>query len=132
MRVVPYIETMGSEKFKVFLAQPFTTELIEVLFSGWRVKNMGTWLKFTNEQSIILEIYPNQYILVFPKGVKYTMILPQTLGDFINDMCRFGVQLQWSDYMDKNFEPKEYLHKDEIRAYFVNLLGRMGKSHELL
>ena len=57
---------------------------------------------------------------------------PECIDDFITDMERFGVQLSWTTWIDENFEPKEYLHKDEIKKYFEDMLANMGKSHELL
>jgi hypothetical protein len=48
MKVTPYIYTIGSEKFKIFLIQPFTIEMLypvfgdqscETLFSGWHGKD---------------------------------------------------------------------------------------------
>jgi hypothetical protein len=141
IKVTPYILTIGSEKFKTFLAQPFTTDLlypisgdgsIETFFSGWRGKDMVNWHKFTNEEKIILEFYPNNHYIIKKTNGTYQIPLPKTLNDFINDMDRFGVQLYWNENIDKQFEPKEYLHKDEIRAYFVTLLTKMCKSHELL
>jgi len=141
IKVVPYILMCGTERFKTFLSQPFNTNMLyqldnvqsEVLFDGWRGKNMGSWLKFTNDDDIVLEVYPTQYTVTFPKNTgKYLMGTPVTINDFINDMYKCNVQLYWSEWIHENFEPKDYLHKDEIREYFVNLLSRMGKSHELL
>ena len=131
----------GSEKFKTFLTKPFDLNMlyeidnvhIDILFDGWRGKRMGSWIKFTNDNNIILEFYPAQYTVIHPKSTaKYTMGLPNTINDFINDMYRCNVQLYWTNWIDNNFEPKDYLHKDEIREYFIDLLSRMGKSHELL
>lgn len=141
IKVSQYIETMGCEKFKKFLAQSFDINMlfqisdnnIIVLFDGWRGKNMGTWYKFTNDDNVVLEFYSNEYNIQLIKGtIKQTLSLPSTLNDFINDMNRYNVQLYWGEWIDVNFEPKEYLHKDEIRQYYVDLLSKMDKSHELL
>jgi hypothetical protein len=139
IKVVSYIQTMGSEKLKTFLVLPFITDMIypicnkstEILFSGWRGKDMGTWHKFTNDDKIVLEFYAETYNINV-RTKTYTMPIPKTINDFINDMDRFGIQLYWSEWMDNNFEPKEYLYKDEIQKYFGDLLKKMGKSHELL
>jgi hypothetical protein len=64
-------------------------------------------------------------------GIAYMLSIPETLDDFINDMNRFRVQLYWTKWIDNNFEPKDYLDKNEIKAYFADLLKKMGKSHEL-
>ena len=135
--------TKGSEKFKDFLALPFTIDMLypvfgdkstDMLFDGWRGKNMINWYKFTNDNKIILEFYPTYYTV--KKNVKdsitYMLSIPENINDFINDMNRFGVQLYWTTWIDQNFEPKEYLHVDEIEQYFIDLLLKMGKSHELL
>lgn len=143
IKVVPYIQTSGSEKFKNFLALPFTIDMLysisnnkssEILFDGWHGKNMVNWYKFTNDDKIILEFYPMYYIITMntSNSAKHTILLPKTIDDFINDMQRFGVQLYWTEWIDKNFEPKDYLHIDEIKPYFVNLLSKMNKSNELL
>jgi hypothetical protein len=141
MKVVPYILMCGSEKFKTFLDQPFNInqlylikDMSEIqLFNGWRGKDMGTWNKLTNDENIVLEFYPSYYSATHPKSTaKYMIPLPNTINEFINDMHRCNVQLYWSEWIYENFEPKDYMHKDEIRDYFVTMLSRMDKSHELL
>jgi hypothetical protein len=141
IKVVPFIQTIGSEKFKEFLTTPFSIDMlypvlnensIETLFNEWKCKNMLSWYRFINESKIILEFYPNNYKLKKVDGnITYQMNLPITINDFINDMYRYEVQLYWSDYIEKMFEPKDYLNKDEIYNYYTNLLNRMGKSQEL-
>lgn len=141
IEVTPFIHTTGSEKFKEFLAKPFSIDMLypiyndkscETLFDGWKGKNMLNWYKFTNEAKYILEFYPDSY-LVKRTGynVSYQMKLPKTIHDFINDAERFGIQLYWTNWIDENFEPKEYLHKEKIYLYYLNLLCKMGKSNEL-
>jgi hypothetical protein len=132
MRVVPFIETIGSEKFKTFLNQSFSVDMLnseEKIFDGWRRKDMGGWYKFTNDSRVVLEFYPQHYNIV---GTMSTIPYPKTLNDFINDMYRYNVQLYWCDRMLDFLEPKDFLHKNEIKNYFVELLKKMGKSHELL
>jgi hypothetical protein len=46
-------------------------------------------------------------------------------------MNRFGVELYWTRWIDENFEPKEYLHVDDIKKYYVDLLTKLDKSNEL-
>jgi len=141
IKVVPYIMLHGSEKFRDFLNQPFDMNILYqidnvqtvVLFDGWRGKSMGSWYKFTNDENIVLEFYATHYTVAYPKSTsKYMMGLPFTINDFINDLYRCNVQLYWTEWIHENFEPKDYIHRDEIREYFVNLLKRMDKSHELL
>lgn len=138
IKAVPFIETIGSDKFKEFMLQPFKISMLcqinngdEPIFTQWRYKNMGSWYKFTNDDDIVLEFYPDQYDIIVKNNKKTIMSLPQTLDDFVCDMKRYNVQLFWDDLIDLKFEPKDYLNKDEISAYFVNLLAQIDKSNEL-
>ena len=142
IRAVPFIFTSGSEKFKEFLARPFTIDMLypifnenscETLFEGWIGKDMMSWHKFTNQQSIVLEFYSNHYDISKKSGtLKYKLSFPpKNINDFINDMYRYGIELYWSQWVDENFEPKDFLHKDDIKQYYVDLLEKLGKGFEL-
>ena len=138
--VTPYILTTGTNKFKSFLMQEFSFDMLfniktksQVLFDCWRGKDMITWVKYTNEDNYVLEVYPTHYIIKTPNITAILQIQhPKTINDFINQTNMFGVKLYWSNWIDENFEPKEYLHKDRIKDYYVNLLEKMDKSHELI
>lgn len=143
IKVVPYTQTSGSEKFKQFLTTPFSIDMLypvfgdkstNLLFDGWRGKDMIHWHKFTNDNKYVLEFYASHYIIRKESGdsIKYMLSIPKTIEDFISDMNRFEIQIYWTDWIDQNFEPKDYLHVDEIRDYYAKLLGKMGKGHELL
>ena len=144
IKAVPFILTTGGEKFKQFLAQPFTIDMLYpvfgdkscvTLFDGWRGKDMVNWHKFTNDDKTVLEFYADMFYSVkknIAGSTAYQLKTPKTIHDFLNDMDRYGIQLYWTQWIDDNFEPKDYMNKDEIRTYFVNLLTKMGKSHELL
>lgn len=143
IKVVTFVKTMGSEKFKKFLALPFTKDMLypingnkscELLFDCWKCKEMITWQRFINDDKIILEFYPSYYTIkknVINSG-NYILSIPRTIDEFINDMDRFGIQLYWTTWIDLNFEPKDYLAVDDIKKYYTDLLGKMGKSHELI
>jgi len=140
--VVPYIKTIGDNKFKQFLTQKFSinylyTVLIDdnnnVIFHGWRGKNMCNLFKFKNEDNCVLEFYSNEYIIKSPNTTeKHTLSIPITINDFINDMNKYNIPLYWSRWIDMNYEPKQYMDADEICNYFKDLLTKMKKSHELL
>ena len=146
IEVVPFIQTLGTEKFKEFLIQPFTINMlatiphhvpIPILFEGWRGKDMSNWYKFTNEEKYILEFYPTHYIItrevkVGWDALKYQKPIPRDIDDFINDMNRLNIKLYWTDWVDQNFEPKDFCEKDKIKDYYVDLLGKIDKSFELL
>jgi len=110
----------------------FNEKSSDTIFEGWKGKDMLSWHKFTNDEGFILEFYPDYYLVKKIKGnANYRLALPKDVNDFLNDMNRFGIEIYWSQWIDDNFEPKEYMHKDEISNYFTDLLARMGKSHEL-
>jgi hypothetical protein len=96
-------------------------------FDGW----IKTANLYKNSDGCILEFYSNHYTIKVGKHIQYELSLPKTISDFINDMHRLNIQLYWTQWIDDNFEPKEYLNVNEIEEYYRNLLGRMGKSHEL-
>lgn len=144
IKVVQFDLTTGGEKFKEFLAKQFTVDMLspvfnekscEKLFEGWHGKNMNNWHKFTNDDGFILEFYPDYYITKKPVGklklVLYQLPLPQTINDFVNDMHRFNIDLYWTNWIDENFEPKDYLNKNEIEKYYNDLLTKMGKIDEI-
>ena len=74
----------------------------------------------------------NWYVIKMKTGETYQLRTPKTIEEFINDMIRFGVPIYWSNWIDENFEPKDYMRFDKIKPYFNDLLTRMGKAHELL
>ena len=142
INVVPYSDTVKSEKFKTFLEQPFNIAMLNTynpsdnvipLFDGWKNKYMSNWYRYSNDDGHVLEYYPDYYVIKKKNqsDTSYTLSHPPTINDFINDMNRLGIKLYWTNWIDENFEPKEYLHKDGIYGYFLELLGKMGKSHEL-
>lgn len=140
--VTSHINTSGSEKYKNFLTSPFTVDMLspvlekscDTLFDGWRGKSMGTWYKFSNDDKITLEFFIEYYSIGRESNntrVSHKMPFPRNINDFINDMDRFGVKLYWTNWIDQNFEPKEYLDTKKIKDYFVNLLNILDKSNEL-
>lgn len=143
IKVTPFIYTNKTEKYKKFLNEQFKIDMLypifnegscKTLFYGWHGKNMLNWYKFTNDDKIILEFYPTYYTVQknIPNSIKYMLSIPKTINEFINDMHRFGIDLYWGEWIDFDFEPIDYLHLNSIKEYYVNLLGKMDKSHELL
>ena len=144
IRAVPFIHTSGSQVFKDFLSVEFTIDMLypiygekscNTLFEGWRGKDMLDYYKFTNDQDIVLEFYPNHYDISKKDGrniIKNKLtFLPANINDFINDMYRYGVELYWGNWVDDNFEPKDFLHKDDIKQYYKDLLDKLDKGFEL-
>jgi hypothetical protein len=133
IKAVPFIQTIGTEKFKEFLLQPFKTEQLDSntdkeLFDGWIYTEEEIY--FNKIGRITLNFHSTFY-LVQLNDANYKLPIPKTIDDFVNDMMRVGVEIYWSDLVDEKFEPKDYLQKDEIRKYFETLLNKMGKFNEL-
>jgi hypothetical protein len=141
INVIPFIQTNCSEKYKAFLATLFSIDMLypvfnenscKTLFNGWKGKNMINWYKFINDDKIILEFYLDNYkIKNIGDNITYQMSLPKTINEFINDMDRFGIQLYWYEQIINILEPKDFMNKNEVSGYYTNLLGSIGKSHEL-
>lgn len=128
--VVPYIKTLGTERFKEFLNSPFDLDFLLNYFDGWKGKVMGDWWKFTNDK-ITLEFFPVYYdVKKWREDIR--LPLPKTLNDFINDMDRLGIELFWSAWVEENLEPKDFLQQDKIKEYYQNLLNELDKGHEIL
>ncbi|MFW6246559.1 MAG: hypothetical protein ACOC22_00085 [bacterium] len=142
IKTARFIETIGDESFRNFLNQPFKIDILypvygdnssETLLYGWRGKDMGGWYKFTDEMGNVLEFYPATFkIKKYRDVVVYELPFPLTLNMFIEDMYRFGINLFWSKWVDENFEPKQYLNKNDIKKYWIQLLEKIEKSHELI
>lgn len=130
--VVPYIKTKCTENFKNFLNTPFDSKLITKYFKGWDSKlTNGSW-KFTNN-SITLEFSPPYYLIIKRKGDNNVRLsYPKTLNDFINDMYKLKIELFWSEWVEENFKPKDFMMENEIKEYYRNLLNDLNKGYELL
>lgn len=131
IKVVPYIETIGTEKFKKFLSSPFSFDLLNsnnenCIFEGWEKTDFHIYVS------------PNGDTLNCENGVDYsinknTMLpYPTTINDFINDMVRMNIDLYWSETILLTFEPKDMYSAEKIRQYYVDLLEKMDKGYELL
>jgi hypothetical protein len=138
IKAIPFIQTIGTEKFKEFLLQPFKTEQLDsndntqILFDDWKFTDDDV---YENKNGVTLNFFSTYYVIT--KGsntnpnTQHFIPMPVMIEDFVNDMAKYGVSLFWSDLIDEKFEPKDYLHKDEIRNYFQTLLNKMGKYNEL-
>ena len=135
IKVARLVETMGTQKFREFLQMEFDFKFLcgeNAYFDSWKGKNMGGWIKYTNDNKDILEVYPNTYkIKRLNDVVSYELPIPIDINEFIEDMFRFNIFIYWNSLIEELFEPKDYLKRDEIKKYYVNLLSKMDKSFEL-
>lgn len=110
IKAVPYIETRGSERFKEFLQTPFEKEHV-------------SWFTWAGEIKFDGDSYTFNDVHKFP--------LPSKINEFISDMKRINVNLEWKPEVIEDFEPQDYLPEKEIGKYYKNLLNKMEKGHEL-
>jgi len=111
MKAVSFIQTMGTKKYKTFLSAPFKIEHVQYF-------NLP-------EGSIVFDgdSYSYNKVHVAP--------LPTNLDEFISDMKRIGIILEWKPEAIKGFEIKDILPQKEIQQYWGDLLTKMDKGHEL-
>jgi len=131
IKVVPYIETMGTNEYKKLLNTPFNFNDIPIYFNNWKGKKMGAWWKF-NDNNTTLEFFSSYYNVINKNMDNVIQLpLPKTLNDFINDMNRLDIELYWSNWMEENYDPKHFISKDKIKEYYKKLLSDIEKDHEL-
>lgn len=82
--------------FAIDYLYPVFGELsVDTLFDGWVGRKIGVWYKFENNNGDIIEFYPEQVYVIrnATHGVTYQLRTPNTIGEFIHDMEKFGVRL---------------------------------------
>ena len=136
-QAVPYEKTRGSEKYEQFIEAPFSHLTLKGIddelgiFDEWKFKDLINWVRYTNTDGVILEFYPDNYIIK-NKNNEFKLPLPNTINQFIIDMHRLNIRLFWHDRMFFKFEPRDFLSKSDVREYYELLLNRMNKSYELI
>lgn len=124
MKVIPYINTLGTVRYKELLSSPFEFSMLETHFVGWEKND---YHQYVSSSGTSVELYNGtEYIIN-----KVTLPAPETLNDFINDMRRLDEDLFWGDWMEENYEPKDFLPQNEIENYYMELLESIDKGHEL-
>jgi hypothetical protein len=137
LNVVPFIQTVGTDKYRDLISKPFITNMLYnpnsdiVLFDNWKYKNMLTWDKYYNDDTI-LEFYPNEFNIKSTNFYIKSQPIPLTVNDFINEMSKYNIKLTWSKWVDMNYEPIDILDKNEIKSYYKEMLKKIEKSFELL
>jgi hypothetical protein len=124
IKVAPLIATLGTKRYKELLSVPFEFKKITELFEGWE---RNDFTQYVSSDGTIVEITDEGEYCVN----KTTLSLPETLDDFINDMRRMGVELYWANWIEENYEPKDFLPQNKIEGYYMDLLNSIDKGHEL-
>ncbi len=116
---MPDIGTAGNRKFTEFLAKTFVCDVlypvygessVTKIFQSWQGELMFNWCRFTNDDGNILEFYAEGQYVIRARNVSkdyYQLKTPRTINEFLEDMKKFGIQLFWSDWVEKKFKPKD-------------------------
>ena len=129
IKVTPLIATLGTEPYKILLSMPFDFKMLETQFSGWEEVVEDYYDKYTCGKALVA-VLPNHYEIVMLEKT-YFLPLPITINDFVNDMRRLEIDLYWGEWIDKDFRPQDYLPQNEIEGYYMELLTKIDKGHEL-
>lgn len=141
-KAIPYFYTWGTEKFGEFLRTPFNMNMlcyiddnsVPTLFLGWTARKIGVEkISFTSKKTI-LTFNSNNFleITTFDDKSYVNIKTPFTIGEFITLLHMLNIHLYWSDWIEENFEPKDFLPRTRIEDYYADLLHIMDKDHELL
>lgn len=136
--IVPYIKTLGTENFRNFLSTSFHYRMLFnvdnnskyiKIFDKWDIVSSDKKIFKTNDNIKIQ--FCDDYYFISVDIKQYTLPIPETINDFINDMFRLNIKIYWSKWVDENFEPKDYLPQYLIKEYYRELLNDMNKGYEL-
>lgn len=130
MKVIPFINTILSNRYRVFMLENFNPDKIKNLFEGWEIKNMVGWYKMSSfTDKSIIEFYGEGglYCIKTPTNT-YNLPYPNNLDDFICDCSRCSVSLTWKRDILHNFNRNEIMDINKIEEYNNNLLRKIGKS----
>ena len=123
--VTEYIYTFGTETFKTFLLKKFKHNQIIKIFDNWVYKGSGEYL---NDDATLIF---NEKTIEYSINSTIKLPFPETVNDFIHDMHRLKIDLQWSPSVLNNFKPKDYLPREGIKDYYKELLDSMDKGVEI-
>lgn len=144
LKVIPFIDTIGTENYRNLLNKEFSSNLLYednvCLFKGWvgykknghiLVQNDVPYL-VNDDKTIILEFYINQLININKENKEISISkTPNTINDFINLMLLYDIELYWASSIEEKYKPKDFLHKQDVKKYYQDLLSKIDKSHEL-
>ncbi len=134
IRAVPYYQTKGCDEFNEFVNQPFVcSHLFDIndrIFDGWKGKDMISWVTCKNNDNVIIEFYPDKYII--KSKSTYTLPLPLTIDTFLSDMDRIGIDIYWGEHIVIAHCPRNILKTTEIHQYYVDLLTKIEKAFEIM
>lgn len=134
MKVVPFINTMLDEQYRVYILEKFKHEDIIYNFKEWSSKDMIGWVKFiTYDSNISFEFYGegNPYKIKNPDLIgdkSFRLPYPKNLNEFIYDSQRCFVNLQWHEDIILSMNRIVFMNQSEIEDYNKNTLSKIDKE----
>lgn len=129
MKAVPYMETVGSNEYKTFMMQAFEPKKIPEYFKGWINSDRSQYDKPNKKLFDRVKFYIEYYTI---NSNEYRLPYPATLNDFISDLNRAKIDLEWSDEIVKMWSVHELIKQSELKEYYNGLLRNLDKLNELL
>ena len=133
IQVIPYIETVGTDIYKELMLEPFNHKNITKYFIGWNNSNYNQYDKQKDKLFDRLRFYIGYYTI---NGNQYRLPTPQNLNDFISDMQRAKINLEWNEQFIKEYSSeysvKDFLKQTELKNHYNYLLKQLDKLNELI
>jgi len=126
--VTPYIETVGTDIYKTLMLEPFNHKNIIKYFIGWNNSDYNQYDKPNDKLFDRLRFYIGYYTI---NSNQYRLPLPLNLNDFVSDMQRSKINLDWNEEFIKEYSIKDFLKQSELKNYYNDLLKQLNKLNEL-
>lgn len=90
----------------------------DVLFTGWKVKDMGHWQVLQNEDSTCSINFEFSTYSILLYGKEYVFNAhPETIDDFITDCKRIGLKLFWNTQIIDKFGIDKITSSTKVLEY---------------
>jgi hypothetical protein len=129
MDAIPYIDTMGSHKYKDMVQQPFIHKDIPKLFKDWINTEYYQYDKPNDKLFDRVKFYFGYYTI---NSNEYRLPLPKTINDFISDLNRCNINVQWNEEIINKMNIRDYYKQTEIKKFYNSLLKQLDKLNEIL
>lgn len=98
----------------------------EVIFSGWKLKDMKHYQVATNADGISIHVDFNAYSITVGRREYKFPILPETIDDFINDCKRIGIKLFWKQEIIDNFGMERITSERKVIEFYKIVRGNLN------
>lgn len=100
----------------------------KVLFEGWSCKDMRFYQELHNEEKkIFITFELNEYQVRYASKEFIIQIIPDTIDEFITDLKRIGIALQWKEKLADVYGIENITSKKKIIDYYGIVRGNIKK-----